>query len=167
MIGYTRMSQTNPYEPPDKVVGSHDDSDEDIVSTSGTNVSRVVAAMFDGTFALILSLVAAKLTPENLLTLHIVVIVSVYIGYFFVFEGFFARTPGKFIMRLAVAQLDGRRCTWKQVAIRTAYRLLEVNPLLLGAVPAAICIVSSKHRQRIGDRVAGTVVTFARRLRRK
>jgi hypothetical protein len=38
------------------------------------------------------------------------------------------------------------------------FRLLEVNPLLLGDLPAGISIVSSRDRQRIGDRVAGTVV---------
>jgi uncharacterized RDD family membrane protein YckC len=37
-------------------------------------------------------------------------------------------------------------------------RILEVNPLLIGALPASIAILSSKRRQRIGDMLAGTVV---------
>jgi uncharacterized RDD family membrane protein YckC len=42
--------------------------------------------------------------------------------------------------------------------VRTLARLVEVNPLLLGALPAGIAILSSSRRQRIGDWLANTVV---------
>ena len=37
-------------------------------------------------------------------------------------------------------------------------RLLEVNPLLFGGLPAGIAILTSERKQRIGDMLAGTVV---------
>jgi uncharacterized RDD family membrane protein YckC len=76
----------------------------------------------------------------------------------------FSRTLGKFCMGLIVVQYDGRRCTWRQAIIRTLFRFVEVNPLLLGALPAAISIIGSRHRQRFGDKVARTIVVPARRV---
>ena len=42
--------------------------------------------------------------------------------------------------------------------MRTLLRLFEVNPLLLGGIPAAIAVLCSKNRQRLGDMLAGTYV---------
>jgi uncharacterized RDD family membrane protein YckC len=36
--------------------------------------------------------------------------------------------------------------------------ILEVNPLLLGGLPAGLVIISTKRKQRIGDLLAGTLV---------
>lgn len=55
-------------------------------------------------------------------------------------------------------KLDGSRCDWKASLIRGGLRILEVNPLLLGGLPAGIAILSSERKQRIGDMIAGTVV---------
>jgi len=37
-------------------------------------------------------------------------------------------------------------------------RLVEVNPLLLGGLPAGIAVAMSRRRQRLGDMLAGTYV---------
>jgi uncharacterized RDD family membrane protein YckC len=37
-------------------------------------------------------------------------------------------------------------------------RVIEVNPVLLGALPAGIAIISSDLKQRMGDSLAGTLV---------
>ncbi len=53
---------------------------------------------------------------------------------------------------------DGRPCTWTQAAIRSVLRLLEVNPICVGALPAALVIVFSVRQQRLGDMLAHTLV---------
>ena len=76
----------------------------------------------------------------------------------FLFEGLTGTTPGKFLFGLWVRRVDRRRCSWGQVGVRTATRLLEVNPFLFGALPAGISVLTSGRHQRIGDKWAGTVV---------
>ena len=39
--------------------------------------------------------------------------------------------PGKLLAGLVVVDMDGGRCSWQQIAVRTLTRLFEVNPLLL------------------------------------
>jgi uncharacterized RDD family membrane protein YckC len=70
-------------------------------------------------------------------------------------------TIGKSLFALKVCQSSGAPCTAKQAAVRTALRFVEVNPLLLGGIPAGIAILTTKRRQRIGDLLAGTVVVKA------
>ena len=71
---------------------------------------------------------------------------------------------GLMLAGLVVVQMDGTRITWRQAIVRTLFRGIEVNPLLLGALPAALCIIISRYRQRIGDKVAGTVVVSKKHL---
>ncbi len=86
---------------------------------------------------------------------------AVYFLYFFLFEWLLCATPGKLITGLTIRQTDGSRPGVKSALIRTLTRLIEVNPLLLGAIPAAIIVLRSSRRQRWGDRLAGTVVVTA------
>jgi len=57
-----------------------------------------------------------------------------------------------------VRKLDGSPCDWKAALIRGALRLVEVNPILLGGLPAGLAIIASARKQRIGDMLAGTLV---------
>lgn len=82
-----------------------------------------------------------------------------YLVYFLICEAVLSTTPGKALYGLRVLQLDGERCTWRCAFIRTATRLLEVNPMLFGGLPAGIAVISTRRHQRIGDIFAGTVVT--------
>ena len=131
----------------------------------GPVVPRYVAASIDNGIAMVLSVLAAKTVEGDVPLIQVPLLVGVYVGYFVVFEGALARTPGKFVAGLSVAQYDGSRCTWRQAVIRNAWRLLEVNPFLCGALPAAICIVRSADRQRFGDTWAKTLVISTRRRR--
>jgi uncharacterized RDD family membrane protein YckC len=135
------------------------------ISTTDTVRARHFAAGIDNVLAMILAVVVAKSFDERPL-LQFAALVVVFLGYYLVFELVFARTPGKFVTGLVVVELDGRRCTWRQVLIRTAYRILEVNPLLLGGLPAAISIIFSEHHQRFGDKLAETLVVYKRVLPR-
>ena len=136
-----------------------------VISPSNIIFPRYIAANFDFLFAALFMLLALKANPWDYRILHVVVAVSAFLAYYFLFESLFSRTPGKFLMGLVVRKFDGSKCGWREAAIRTGFRVLEVNPLLLGALPACAAILLSKHRQRLGDKVADTVVVLARRVR--
>jgi len=137
------------------------------IATDGTVFPRFIAAMLDNVVAGVLGYGAATSINDDLPLVQVPLFLGTYLGYYLLFEGGLARTPGKMLSGLTVVQFDGRRVTWRQALIRTLLRLLEVNPACLGALPAGISILWSPNRQRIGDRLAGTVVVLSRRLRRK
>lgn len=73
-------------------------------------------------------------------------------------EWLFGRTLGKFIVSIQVVDANGNTPSVVQVIVRTLLRLFEVNPLLLGGIPAGIAVLTSQHRQRLGDMAARTYV---------
>jgi uncharacterized RDD family membrane protein YckC len=80
------------------------------------------------------------------------------LAYYFVSEWLLGRTPVKLVAGLVVIRRDGKQPGLREALIRTGTRLLEVNPFLLGAAPAALSIIFSKRHQRWGDKWAGTLV---------
>ena len=85
-------------------------------------------------------------------------LIVTYLLYFLIPEALWGRTLGKRIFGLIVLRLDGTRGGWRESLIRTSMRVLEVNPLFLGALPGALFVLFSKRRQRAGDILGGTVV---------
>jgi uncharacterized RDD family membrane protein YckC len=136
------------------------------ISTANTIMPRHFAAIFDNLLATILGVLAAKSVEKERLVLQLIVFVVVYLGFYVVFELSISRTPGKLLTGLVIVRTDGSEISVSDVAIRTLFRVLEVNPALLGAVPAAISIIFSKRNQRIGDRIAGTIVVPPGRIPR-
>jgi uncharacterized RDD family membrane protein YckC len=134
------------------------------VSTTHTVVPRYIAASIDNLLAMVLSIAAAKTVGSDKPILQASLLVLVYLGYFFLFEALFCRTPGKFLTGLVIVDTEGNFCSWKQTIVRSVFRLLEVNPLLFGGIPAAISVVFSPYHQRFGDRLAKTLVVESRVL---
>jgi uncharacterized RDD family membrane protein YckC len=81
-----------------------------------------------------------------------------FFGYYFLSEVIFGNTFGKWCCDLRIRTLAGKKCRWWQMSIRSILRVLEVNPLLFGALPAGVALLLTPQRQRIGDLIAGTVV---------
>src|ERR1051326_1188534 len=79
-------------------------------------------------------------------------------AYYLIMEAIFGRTVGKFIHGLVIVSDDGGKPTLGAVFLRTLTRLLEVNPILFGAVPAGLIANFSPSHRRLGDLLAGTVV---------
>jgi len=76
--------------------------------------------------------------------------------YYLVAEGWFGATLGKAIVGIRVLRSDGSRCGLRASMIRNALRVVDgIAAYLVGFLVAVL----SKRRQRIGDRVADTVVT--------
>ncbi|MGE5229244.1 MAG: RDD family protein [Deltaproteobacteria bacterium] len=79
--------------------------------------------------------------------------------YFFLSEGLWGATVGKWLLGLTVVREDGADIGLGAAAVRTAARL--VDGLCFYAV-GAVLIWSSGRRQRLGDRLAGTLVVAVR-----
>jgi uncharacterized RDD family membrane protein YckC len=133
-----------------------------MVIVGDSSKGRLIAAFFDHLLALVLMMLVEAFIPESLHVLKIILFFLVYLAYFVVLEALWSRTVGKFFQGLVVRKLDGSRCDWKAAAIRTAARLLEVNPVLFGGMPAGVAIFSSPRKQRIGDVLAGTLVVSSK-----
>lgn len=123
-----------------------------------TSKARLIAVFIDHLIAFALMLFVVALVPERFPIVKGGLFFLVYLAYFVVLEGLWSRTLGKYFQGLIVRKLDGSRCDWKGSLIRGGLRILEVNPLLLGGLPAGIAILSSKRKQRVGDMLAGTLV---------
>lgn len=120
--------------------------------------ARLIAVFIDHLIAFALMLFVVALVPESFPVIKGVFFFLIYLAYFVVLEALWSRTLGKYFQGLMVRKLDGSRCDWRAASIRGSLRILEVNPLLLGGLPAGIAVMSSSRRQRIGDMLAGTLV---------
>jgi uncharacterized RDD family membrane protein YckC len=85
-------------------------------------------------------------------------------AYFTVSEGLTGRTLGKLLTGTIVVDAEGRPPGIWRALVRTLMRLVEVNPLLLGGIPAGIVVAMTKEKQRLGDLAAGTYVVPVKTL---
>lgn len=123
--------------------------------------ARLIAVFIDHLIAFALTMLVVAFVPESLPILKAVFFFLIYFAYFVLLEALWSRTLGKFFQGLVVRKLDGSRCDWKAALIRSALRIVEVNPLLFGGLPAGLVIIASERKQRIGDLLAGTLVVSA------
>lgn len=126
----------------------------------GTTLPRHIAGLLDNLLAWVVSVLIAKQLPDSQRGLQAAAFVVSYLGYFLLCEGLFHTTLAKAVNGLVVRDVRGGRCTFRQILVRTLFRILECNPLLLGFAPAAARIILSRDKQRFGDKAAGTVVVF-------
>jgi len=124
--------------------------------------ARIFAMVLDNLIATILALFATAIVPGVNPYVKVPTLVLVYLGYFLVTEGLWSQTIGKKLFGLRVVRVDGAPCGFRESAIRTAFRLLEVNPVLLGVLPGGIAVLVTERNQRLGDVVAGTLVVDAK-----
>ena len=84
----------------------------------------------------------------------------VIFAYFILLEGLTGVTIGKLILGLKVLSVDSKKITLRQSVIRNFGRLLDGLPMfnILGIVS----IARSPIKQRIGDKIAKTVVASLR-----
>jgi uncharacterized RDD family membrane protein YckC len=87
------------------------------------------------------------------------VMISAVLSYFIFMEGFFGTTPGKTIFKLRVLSEDGTRCRIVPAIIRNLLRIIDG---LFFYLVGAILVARSEKKQRLGDRVAKTIVAKRR-----
>src|SRR3954469_7808374 len=120
--------------------------------------SRLIAVFLDHFIAAALMLFVVALVPERLPIIKAPFFFLIYLAYFVVLEALWSRTLGKYFQGLIVRKLDGGKCDWRAALIRGGLRVVEVNPLLLGGLPAGLFVISTDRKQRLGDILARTVV---------
>jgi uncharacterized RDD family membrane protein YckC len=120
--------------------------------------ARFFAMVIDNLAAAATAMVAASSLPEAFGSGLVGVAVFVYLAYYFVQETLWATTLGKLLLGLTIVKLDGTPHTGRGAAWRTIARLIEVNPIFLGALPGGLAVAFSKHHQRFGDMLAGSIV---------
>jgi uncharacterized RDD family membrane protein YckC len=108
---------------------------------------------------------AAATSSDTAEVVVLVFVLVVVLGYYPVMESVWGRTLGKVASGTIVVDKDGRRPSIGQVLIRTALRLIEVNPFLLGGLPAGIAVLATERKQRLGDLAANTYVLPLKALR--
>jgi len=78
------------------------------------------------------------------------------VTYYGVLEGLFGATVGKRLAGLRVTDLEGRRIGPQAAVVRNLARLLDILPF--GYLLGGILTLTTRQHQRLGDRLAGTIV---------
>ncbi len=128
-------------------------------------VTRVLAGLIDAGILLVISAVLMFVAGFQLIVFSLSFAQAVFLAilsfaYFLLLEGLFGATIGKQILRLRVVDKEGDPCTFKASFYRNLLRFVDWLPLLY--IAGIISILASAKRQRIGDRIAGTVVARPR-----
>lgn len=76
-------------------------------------------------------------------------------AYFTYFEGKQGATPGKLLCGLKVVKTDGAACDVTAATVRTVARIIDG---LFAYLIAAVLVWLSGRNQRLGDKLAGTLV---------
>ena len=83
------------------------------------------------------------------------------IAYYVVFELWLAATPGKLMLGLRVRMSDGSPLTLRAALVRNALRVVDAFPYALPYLVGAVAVWSGgEPPQRVGDRLAGTIVAY-------
>lgn len=87
-------------------------------------------------------------------------LLSMFLGfaYYWILEGTLGATFGKMLFGCKVIMIDGGKCTLGASALRNILRIVDSIPYLIPYLLGAILIWTSPNKQRLGDRVAKTLV---------
>ncbi|HMK45291.1 MAG TPA: RDD family protein [Methanocella sp.] len=83
----------------------------------------------------------------------------IILGYYFVIEGHFGQTPGKYLLRLRVLRTDGTKIGYKEAILRN---LSKYNNYLIIFDVLIMLIFFPKEKQRGFDRIANTIVVHSK-----
>ena len=90
-----------------------------------------------------------------------VITALIFFVYYFVLEGAYGQTVGKMAVKIKVLREDGSKIDYADAAARNILRPIDAIPYVIPYLLGAILIWSSDKRQRLGDRVAHTIVVKA------
>ena len=78
--------------------------------------------------------------------------------YYFAMEWLFSATLGKFVMKIRVVGTEGDPCTITESTIRNLFRIIDWLPFCYTL--GLLALLTTNKRQRVGDRIAHTIVTM-------
>lgn len=99
-----------------------------------------------------------SISSNPLAGLAIVIAVLIFFVYYFVLEGAYGQTVGKMAVKIKVLREDGSNIGYADAAVRNILRPIDLIPYVIPYLLGAVLIWSSDKRQRLGDRVAHTIV---------
>ena len=117
-----------------------------------TIVDGIILGVIGGVLAAVLG---SDFSSGNISCSYYLCSLVVGFCYYTYFEGKTGATPGKMVCGLRVVKMDGSACDISAAAMRTACRILDG---LFAYLVAAIFVWSTERNQRLGDKMAGTVV---------
>ncbi|NLP42547.1 MAG: RDD family protein [Veillonellaceae bacterium] len=85
------------------------------------------------------------------------------LAYYVLFEGKKGATLGKMAVGLKVVKLDGSPCDVRAAVLRTVLRVIDALPAAY--IIGVISVWVTELNQRIGDKVAGTIVVRVKNLK--
>jgi len=115
---------------------------------------------FTGAGTITVDASAAQVSISPFFGLLIVIDVIIAFLYFTLLEGRNGQTIGKMLVKIKVVkQTDNSSISYGEAAVRTILRIIDLIPFIFAPyLLAAVLIWSSEKKQRLGDRVAHTVV---------
>jgi uncharacterized RDD family membrane protein YckC len=117
---------------------------------------------FTGAGTITIDAATAQVTISPLFGLLILIDVIIAFLYFTVLEGRNGQTVGKMAVKIKVVRKeDNSAISYGEAATRTILRIIDLLPFIAPYLLAAVLIWSSEDKQRLGDRVAHTVVVQA------
>ncbi len=146
---------------------------EAMVAGAGTAVRyagvgwRLLALIIDfvilGVINWVIALATGSTTSTGFELTGIPALISFIIGiaYWLAFEVMAGGTPGKLALGMRVRTEDGGSISWGQSIVRNLLRIVDAIPYFIPYLLGAILIWNSDKKQRLGDRVAKTVVVKA------
>jgi uncharacterized RDD family membrane protein YckC len=131
---------------------------QEVVATRKLLLRRWVAAWVDFCASFGILVVGELLVGIEVYQSTLAFWLLLALAYFPILEGFTGRTLGRLVTRTVVVDSNGNLPGARRALLRTIARLIEVNPVLLGGIPAGIVVLTNHHHQRLGDMWAGTYV---------
>ena len=122
---------------------------------------RVVALIIDTVILFVVGYVLAAITGNttdggfNMQGAPALMLFVIWILYYILLEGYMGATVGKMALGIKVVKTDGSPCDITAALIRNVLRIIDG---LFVYLVGAILIWTSDKKQRLGDRVANTVV---------
>ncbi len=98
------------------------------------------------------------MNPQGAISGWGIVTFIIYIAYFTYLEGTRGQTIGKMAMKIRVVREDGSRIDMGTAFVRNILRIIDG---LIFYIIGAMLILTSRKKQRLGDRAAKTVVIRA------
>jgi uncharacterized RDD family membrane protein YckC len=129
-------------------------------------VRRWLGAWVDFLVLVGILLAADSLLGNELYQKTLFIWLGVIVAYFPLTEGLTGRSLGKLVSGTKVVDSHGNVPGIGKAIIRTVTRVVEVNPLLAGGIPAGLIARFTKTHQRLGDMASGTFVLKTRDLPR-
>lgn len=120
-------------------------------------INFCLAKLFGGTAAVDSGTLSTHLSVEGT---PVLILMFAPLGYWVLLEGIWGKTVGKMITGLKVVMEDGSPITPMAAVIRNLVRIIDIIPFFY--VVGAIFVMATDKKQRLGDRVANTIVIKAK-----